>query len=222
MGGNVEQAKSEWMSAQSYFFTKISIWRKQFLFGWASSFILMLKMGRNQSPPMDPDYLNLLRLSQFRAQIPYFAYLAVFERDRYGQVGCPWKDLAKCSSDAVFLGLPNSHAVSMVKLQPIKRSDEKFWCFQKRFLIQYCKISGGGRSGTFSPTSLRDNWSHPLSPPSKRPCLHLGYNIQIKWKWGIFFVYFVWLTTSWFMGPIVGVDKVLICIILKKMACQQM
>ena len=104
----------------------------------------------------------------------------------------------------------------MVKLQPINRSDEKFWCFQKRFLIQYCKISGGGRSGTFSPTSLRDNWSHPLSPPSKRPCLHLGYNIQIKWKWGLFFVYFVWLTTSWFMGPIVGVDKVLICIILKK------
>ena len=28
----------------------------------------------------------------------------IFGRSKYGQVGCPWKDLAKCSSDALFLG----------------------------------------------------------------------------------------------------------------------
>ena len=41
----------------------------------------------------------------------YLAYLAIFGifgcifgRAQYGQVGCPWKDLAKCSSDALVLG----------------------------------------------------------------------------------------------------------------------
>ena len=35
--------------------------------------------------------------------LPYLAFLALFgrvtERAKYGQVRCPWKDLAKCSSD---------------------------------------------------------------------------------------------------------------------------
>ena len=42
---------------------------------------------------------------------PINAYLAIFgifgciyKRAQYGQVGCPWQDLAKCSSDALVLG----------------------------------------------------------------------------------------------------------------------
>ena len=41
----------------------------------------------------------------------YLAYLAIFGifgcifgRVQYGQVGCPWKDLEKCSSDKLVLG----------------------------------------------------------------------------------------------------------------------
>ena len=43
-------------------------------------------------------------------KLAYLAYLAIFGifacifgRAQYGQVGCPWKDLAKCSSDALVL-----------------------------------------------------------------------------------------------------------------------
>ena len=41
-------------------------------------------------------------------QILYLVYFAifghVFERANYGQVGYPWKDVAKCSSYALILG----------------------------------------------------------------------------------------------------------------------
>ena len=40
------------------------------------------------------------------AQICIFGCIfgRIIGRSRIGQVGCPWKDLAKCSSDALFLG----------------------------------------------------------------------------------------------------------------------
>ena len=57
---------------------------------------------------------DLIWRAQICAQNPYLAYLAVFacviERAKYGHVGCPWKDLARCSSDAltiVWMGLPS-------------------------------------------------------------------------------------------------------------------
>ena len=54
---------------------------------WLSKFFHFdAENGEEPEPPMDLDYLNLLILSQFRAQLPY---LAVFERDRYGKVGYP-------------------------------------------------------------------------------------------------------------------------------------
>ena len=33
-----------------------------------------------------------------------FIFGRVFERAKYGQVGYPWKDFSKCSSDTVILG----------------------------------------------------------------------------------------------------------------------
>ena len=71
--------------------------------------------------------------------------------------------------------------------------------FPEEIFIKYSKRSGGGRTGTFSPTSLRDNWPHPLSPPSKRPlpasrvqnsnkikmrALCFAYNLVIYWSHG--------------------------------------
>ena len=57
---------------------------------------------------------DLIWRAQICAQNPYLAYLAVFacviEHAKYGHVGCPWKDLARCSSDAltiVWMGLPS-------------------------------------------------------------------------------------------------------------------
>ena len=38
------------------------------------------------------------------SQIYIFGHICIFGRSKYGQVGCLWKDLAKCSSDALFLG----------------------------------------------------------------------------------------------------------------------
>ena len=51
---------------------------------------------------------------------PYLAVFGqVFERAKYGQVGCPRKDLAKCSSDALTLDQHDP---------PVKGYDQiKFW-----------------------------------------------------------------------------------------------
>ena len=38
------------------------------------------------------------------AQTKIFSIFGIFGRAKYGQVGCPLKDLAKCSSDALALG----------------------------------------------------------------------------------------------------------------------
>ena len=47
------------------------------------------------------------RAPEYAPQIPYLVYLTIFghviERAKYGQVGCPLKDFAKCSSDALTL-----------------------------------------------------------------------------------------------------------------------
>ena len=45
-----------------------------------------------------PKYVNYGQI----CQICIFG--CTFGRAKYGQVGCPWKDLAKCSSDALVLG----------------------------------------------------------------------------------------------------------------------
>ena len=54
---------------------------------------------------------HIARAQIFPPKYAYLAYLAIFGifgrviwRAKYGQVGCPWKDLAKCSSDALVLG----------------------------------------------------------------------------------------------------------------------
>ena len=93
---------------------------------WGTSFMIMLmKFGHNfwLKGPIDlrPTGLNCILQDHFRdtpldhiwrAQIcAKNAYLAifgilgrVFEHIKYGQVGCPWKDLAKCCSDPLVLG----------------------------------------------------------------------------------------------------------------------
>ena len=60
----------------------------------------------------------------------YLAYLAifgifgrVFGRAKYGQVGCPWKNLAKCSSDTLVLGqqdppVKSKSQISFLALSP--------------------------------------------------------------------------------------------------------
>ena len=56
-------------------------------------------------------HLTLFGAPKYAPKYAYLAYLAifgifgrVFGRPKYGQVGYPWKDLAKCSSDALVLG----------------------------------------------------------------------------------------------------------------------
>ena len=50
--------------------------------------------------------LKYIQCIQIRAlKFPFLAVIGgVFERAKYGQVGYPWKDLAKCSSGALALG----------------------------------------------------------------------------------------------------------------------
>ena len=50
-----------------------------------------------------PTWLYLAR-PNMRQKCIFGIFWHVFERAKYGQVGCPWKDLAKCSSDALVLG----------------------------------------------------------------------------------------------------------------------
>ena len=56
-------------------------------------------------------HLTIFGALKYAPKYAYLAYLAIFGifgcifgRAQYGQVGCPWKDLAKCSSDALVLG----------------------------------------------------------------------------------------------------------------------
>ena len=38
------------------------------------------------------------------AKYAKYAYMGAYLGAKYGQVGCPWKDLTKCSSDGLVLG----------------------------------------------------------------------------------------------------------------------
>ena len=50
-------------------------------------------------------YFHSFEPSSVMAYLAIFGIFGcIFGRAQYGQVGCPWKDLAKCSSDALVLG----------------------------------------------------------------------------------------------------------------------
>ena len=59
-------------------------------------------------------------LPKYSPQIPYLAIFGcVIERAKYGQMGCPWKDLAKCSSDAVCRPVKSYDQISFLADFPI-------------------------------------------------------------------------------------------------------
>ena len=70
----------------------------------------------------------------------YLAYLAifgifgrVFERAKYGQVGCPWKDIAKCSSDALVKVLADFPLViTMEDFKVVATAD--LWAYDAKYL----------------------------------------------------------------------------------------
>ena len=71
-------------------------------------------------------------------QISYLAIYGIFGHAKYSQLGCVWKDLAKCSSDALILGWTNL----------LKIPHEKYWEFKyviiydlKSFLKQHWRLS---------------------------------------------------------------------------------
>ena len=49
-------------------------------------------------------FLALRSEKSFTLDVITSGQIGIFGRSKYGQVACPWKDLAKCSSDGLVLG----------------------------------------------------------------------------------------------------------------------
>ena len=59
----------------------------------------------------------------------YLAIFGIFVRAKYGQVGCPWKYLAKCSSDTLVLGQTDPPVKSYNQISFLARSPHSYLIF---------------------------------------------------------------------------------------------